>query len=101
MHKLLMISLPLIAGCSTTPAVQYPGPPQWVASQGYLCSEDGLSSFVGQQAGPTVGAEILQRSGARALRWIPHDGVITMEFRPDRVNVRLDPRNRIESVSCG
>lgn len=101
MHKMLLIALPLITACSTAPPLGHPDPTGPGAGPGHLCREAGLSSFVEQQASASVGAEILERSGARTLRWIPHDGAITMDLRADRVNVRLDPRSRIESVTCG
>ncbi len=48
-----------------------------------------------------AGAAILRESGARTLRWIPHGSAVTMDFSEQRVNVKLDPRSRIEAVTCG
>jgi hypothetical protein len=44
---------------------------------------------------------MLAASGARQLRWVPHGGIITMEFSPNRLTVRLDQANRVESATCG
>ena len=38
---------------------------------------------------------------ARVLRWVPHGGVVTMDFSPTRLTVQLDPQGRVESASCG
>lgn len=100
MRRIAVIVPILLAGCSTM-AANEPEPPVRGETPGYTCRDDGLSSFVGQAATAEIGAEILRRSGARTLRWIPHGGAITMDLRADRVNVRLDPQNRIESVTCG
>lgn len=100
MFKVAMFATSLIAACSTVPPTE-PEVPVRGETPGQTCRDDALGGFVGQQATAEVGAEILRQSGARTLRWIPHGSAVTMDFRTDRVNVRLDPQNRIESVSCG
>lgn len=100
MLRLFLLVPFLLAGCATMPP-DPSQPPVRGETPGYVCNDEGLSSFVGQQATAEAGAEILRQSGARTLRWIPHDGIITMDLRTDRVNVRLDAQNRIESVRCG
>jgi hypothetical protein len=40
-------------------------------------------------------------SGAREVRWVPLGGVVTMDFRADRVTVQLDGANRVQSANCG
>ena len=97
MRKAIALAAILAAGC-TTRAAEEPGPGQL---SGATCNADGLDSFVGQPATAENGAEILRRSGAKTLRWIPHGAAVTMEYRFDRVNVKLDPQNRIEGVTCG
>jgi hypothetical protein len=83
-----------LAACSTVPA--YGTEPLAVA-----CKDEGLSSFVGQDATEATGSELLKQSGANALRWVPKGSMVTMEFRADRVTVYLDANNKIERVSCG
>lgn len=100
MRRIALFAPALITACSTMPPTE-PEPPVRGETPGYVCSDEGLGSFVGRQAAADVGAEILRRSGARTLRWIPQGSAVTMDFRSDRVNVRLDAQNRIESVSCG
>ncbi len=97
MRKVIALAAILAAGC-TTMAAEEPAPGQ---PSGPTCSADGLDSFVGQPASQENGAEILRRSGAKTLRWIPHGAAVTMDYRFDRVNVKLDPENRIEAVTCG
>ena len=87
--------IPLMAAaCSTMPA-------GGSESSDGTCRAEGLEKYVGQPATEENGAAIQRDSGARTLRWIPHGGVVTMEFSPVRVNVKLDPQNRIEAVTCG
>jgi hypothetical protein len=100
MRRIALVATPLIAACSTVPPAE-PEPPVRGDTPGYTCREEGLGRFVGQQANSEAGAEILRTSGARILRWIPEGAAVTMDLRHDRVNVRLDRQNRIESVTCG
>ena len=100
MRSTALIATSLIGACSTVPQSQ-PELPVRGETPGFVCQENGLSSFVGREATAEVGAEILRQSGARTLRWIPPGAMVTMDLRPDRVNVRLDAQNRIESVNCG
>jgi len=44
---------------------------------------------------------LMRQSGARVLRWVPKDSMITMEFSADRLTVHLDANNKIEKLSCG
>lgn len=93
MRRLVLLTPLLAAACSTVPA---DGP----ALAG-SCSTDGLSAFSGQDATADIGAEIMRKSGAHVLRWVPNGSVVTMEFSADRVTIYLDANNKIERVSCG
>ena len=65
------------------------------------CRPAALGQFTGQPASGELGARILAASGARTIRWVPKDSVITMEFSAERVTVLLDGSNRVERASCG
>lgn len=66
-----------------------------------LCVGGGLGRFAGQTASSELGAEILRRSGASTLRWVPEGTMVTMEFRGERVTVHLDRSNRVLRAVCG
>lgn len=65
------------------------------------CRNEALAQFTGQTASQNLGARILAATGARVIRWVPQGGVVTMDFRADRVTVQLDGANRVERASCG
>ena len=92
---LVAAALPFAIACATVPAdVENPeaaGP----------CDSSSLGDLVGRMPTQELGAEALRRSGARALRWIRPGDAVTMDYRPDRLNVRLDARHRVEGFSCG
>lgn len=95
MRRLALFAPLLAAACATTPANE-PAPPLSGS-----CRGDGLGVFIGQNATPETGGEIMRISGARVLRWVPKGALITMEFSADRVTIYLDANNRIERVNCG
>ncbi len=94
MRSPIILSALALAACSTVPA-------EGTESVGGACKNEGLSSFVGQDATEATGSELLKQSGANALRWVPKDSMVTMEFRADRVTAYLEANNMIERVSCG
>jgi Peptidase inhibitor I78 family len=75
--------------------------PREVGASGHVCSTEGLASLVGQPATSELGADALQRSGARTLRWIRPGDAVTMDYREDRLNIHLDDENRVERFQCG
>ena len=84
--------------CASVP----PGeePPEEVGGGG-SCDASGLGDLVGRPASSELGTEAVRRSGARSLRWIQPGDAVTMDYRTDRLNIRLDSRNRVEGFTCG
>ena len=93
MRKLLFIAGLVPSACATAPAQ--------VAPPSAPCSNDSLAGFAGQVATSGVGAAMLAASGARVIRWVAPGMAVTMDYREDRLTVRLDSANRIVSASCG
>jgi hypothetical protein len=88
----LALSLP---ACATTTAEGAPA-----ASSG-PCNADGLGALIGRLGTPALGAEAQRLSGARRLRWIRPGDAVTMDYSPDRLNIHLDPSDRVERFACG
>ena len=65
------------------------------------CRSEPLAQFIGQPATAELGARMLSASGARIIRWVPKDGVVTMDFSPARLTVQLDEANRVKTANCG
>lgn len=60
------------------------------------CGMEDLQHYVGR-ARTTVPRDVLPPN----FRVLGPDTVTTMEYRADRLTVRIDGRDRIESISCG
>ena len=93
MLRLAIAAVLLLPACSTVPAA----PPELAGT----CRNDGLERFAGQTATAEVGAQMLAASGARVIRWVGFGMMVTMDYSPSRLTVRLTKDNRIESASCG
>lgn len=96
MRNLLIAAALVPCACATTP-IQ--GPPAGLPAP--VCSNEALGSFIGQPASSDIGARMLAASGARVIRWVGVGMAVTMDYRVDRLTVRLDAGNRIISASCG
>lgn len=94
--KTLALSLAILplAACATTDGGM-------ASPSGDMCDAEGLQTYVGQKADADTGAMILQKSGAKTLRWGAPGTMWTMDYREDRVNVRYDAAMTITEVKCG
>jgi hypothetical protein len=68
---------------------------------GHVCNAAKAKRLVGRKRSPGVEAEALRLTGAGSVRWIPLGAMVTMDYRPDRLNLRLDRKGRILSANCG
>ncbi|WP_298092232.1 I78 family peptidase inhibitor [uncultured Sphingomonas sp.] len=84
-----LIALLLLAGCTTTA----PKPGQ--------CRADRAQDLVGKPWAPTSEADVLKRTGAKALRVIGPDTMVTMDYRIDRLNVETDAAGIVTRLRCG
>src|SRR3546814_840764 len=96
--RLAMSALLLSAAGCMTPANDDGSPPAMGVGE---CDADAAQGLVGQMATAELGAEALRLSGARALRWIQPGQAVTMDYRTDRLNIKLDAQNRVEAITCG
>lgn len=60
------------------------------------CGAEGLQGLVGQPA-----STLDTMRFANPLRVIGPDDMVTMDFRPDRLNIETDAAGRITRVRCG
>ncbi len=89
----------LIATAACTP-VEMRGETPAAAPVTSACKTDSLGDFVGKRASDARADVMQTRSGSRTLRWIAPNTAVTMDFRPDRLNVYVDAKGRIERFTC-
>ena len=99
MHKLMLLTPLLLIACASAGERRI-GLDQ-VPATANCTQSSALDAFKGQVASTELGAQLMAASRTRNLRWVPFGGVITMDFNPTRLTVRLDQQNRVESATCG
>lgn len=87
-----------------------PGAPAQVAGAGKAdavprasgsCDAAPAQGAVGQPGSPQLAETARQQAGARTVRVIGHDDMVTKEYDTTRLNLQLDPRGRVVRVYCG
>jgi Peptidase inhibitor I78 family len=66
-----------------------------------MCDASKAQSVIGRSRSAETGAEALRLTGAKALRWIAPGTMVTMDYREDRLNLRVDPAGKVVKVDCG
>ena len=97
MRIVLITALAATAAC--TP-VEMRGNTPAAAPAATACNADSLGDLVGKRASDARADVMQTRSGSRTLRWIAPNTAVTMDFRPDRLNVYVDAKGRIERFTC-
>lgn len=95
--SLSLLPLLALAGCATAPAQ----PVVHGETAGHRCVNEGTVGFIGQPGNADTGAAILRRTHAAVLRWAPIGYMLTMDYRADRVTVRLGAGRRVTAINCG
>src|SRR4051794_5358939 len=97
MLRLWIAALAFLGGCAvSTPAIPVHG-----ESLERSCRVTGSERFIGQPGTSETGAAILKATNSAVLRWAPIGYMVTMDYRTDRVTVRLGPDRKITAISCG
>jgi hypothetical protein len=100
MRLAVLTPLLALAACATVPPNPVSAGPV-DAEPAATCRGDSLAQFVGQAQSEALGKRILAASGARAIRWVEKDMMVTMGFRADRITVYLDGARKVERANCG
>lgn len=95
---LIVPVLALLAGCSQLHEVGLGKDPDAPPD---TCGLGKTKRFIGVPAGPEVLAEISTLVGEKNVRAIRPGDAVTMDFRPDRLNVEIGAGGRIERLRCG
>ena len=97
MRKLVYLVPVVLAACAAAPAA----PVVHGETPGHRCDATGTEEFIGQTGTSETGAAIMRKTRSAVLRWAPPGYALTMDYRSDRVTVRLGPDSRITALNCG
>lgn len=102
---LAAVSLSLLTACSAvpSPAVSRDAAPPLprVTDNDDACGASRVQDRVGQDFDAALGATLQARSGAATLRVMRPGEAHTLDYRAERLNVRLDAEGRIVALDCG
>ena len=91
----------LVAGAlSACASTRPPELPPADAARG-PCRTETLAAFVGRPASAVLAADAIAESGAATLRWARPDDALTMDYRPDRLTVKIDRKGIVTGFACG
>jgi len=90
-----------LGGCAVNDAPPKSPPPPPLPEPSAECTADPAQSLIGQPATAELGAQALSLTGSKTLRWIQPGTAVTMDFRPDRLNIELDEKNAVKAIRCG
>ncbi|KQT32456.1 hypothetical protein ASG29_11800 [Sphingomonas sp. Leaf412] len=104
MRILTLACMAPLAACTANPPrlppATTPAPPAEAAVPGTRCDANAAQRLIGTAA-DTSAAEAQRLSGARTVRRYRTGDMLTMDLRPDRLNVETDAAGRIVKLTCG
>ena len=94
----VVIAALMLGGCATTaePLIAVHG-----ETPGHVCNAAAVANYAGQVATAEVAVALVAKSRAAVLRWAPPGVMLTMDYRSDRLTVRLSADNHILALNCG
>lgn len=95
MRKALLVVPAMLTACAAQQ------PPVHGVTPGHKCQASGTERFIGQPGSSETGAAIMRATHAAVLRWAPIGYMLTMDYREDRVTVRLGPDRNVTAINCG
>lgn len=81
--------------------VEGPEPPGIVGLPEGECDAAPAQRYVGQKPDSAIVEAALAATKAKQVRVIGPDMMVTMDFRSDRLNVRVDKDGKIIEITCG
>lgn len=69
--------------------------------EGPACNADRAQEFLGRTADADTQQAAMAASGAKVVRVLRPGMMVTMEYRGDRLNLRIDGQGKILSATCG
>ena len=88
----------LASACGSTPATNQAADPTPVSTR---CNAAPAQFAVGRNADAALENEARTRAGAKAVRVLRPNQVVTMEFNAERLNLTVDDAGRVTRVNCG
>ncbi len=89
-----------LSGCGTSDTDEIATTPAPSREMKPDCGADQLGGYLGQPASDSVIAAIRQWRGDKPVRVLRPGMAVTMDYRPERLNVQVDGDGKIKGFSC-
>lgn len=99
MKRIAVLALAMTA-CTPTPPPPAVSEAPEPAAPTTACNATPIEALLGQRYTPIVQADAQRRSGARTVRVIRPGMAVTMDYRPDRLNIQLDEAGNVAQLRC-
>lgn len=97
MKRTILIAALALGACTTTQ--QEPG--ERVPALADSCDTSALAGLVGKPYSASLEAEAKKQSGLTNVRVIRPGMAVTMDFRPDRLNIDVNEQGAVTGFRCG
>lgn len=100
---MIRMLIPALALGACTPTAQQaadPATPSDAQQAGAQCDAGAIQDLIGQNA-EAVTNDAKTRSGAETVRRYTTGSPVTMDFRPDRLNIETDAAGVVVKLGCG
>ncbi|WP_322963738.1 I78 family peptidase inhibitor [Sphingomonas fuzhouensis] len=94
MRRLILLAMLPLTACTTMPKAE-----EQMAMTG--CGDAKVADLIGKAWTEALRAPTVKRTGARSLRVIAPGDAVTMDYRPDRLNIETDAAGRVVRLKCG
>lgn len=98
MTRAIVLVALLTGGCMT---INDPYSQEAAPSVAGSCDATRITPLVGKPVTAPNIEEAKRLTGAKTVRTIRPGDIVTMDYREDRLNLRLDGKDMIEGASCG
>lgn len=101
MKPTILIAAMALGACTTTQ--QTAGNPASATPElgAGACNTTTLAALVGKPFTPALEADAKARAKVQNVRVIRPGMAVTMDFRPDRLNIDIDEKNVVTGFRCG
>jgi hypothetical protein len=97
-----IVMLALLAGCATGPSRDNASTtPASGGSRADACNADLAEGAVGKKVSTDLVEQYRQQANAKTARALRPRDVMTLEYNPQRLNLRVDEQDIVTSVNCG
>jgi hypothetical protein len=99
----ILIAAILLSGCAAAERVAPYTTDKVPAAEagGFECDAAPAQYAIGKKTSTTLAQELMAKSSASVVRWIPPRTAVTMDYSSVRLNISYDDNMVIDRVSCG